>query len=69
MTPGAQDLRVLVRAHRVEVYINDRWIFGTSMTDSPRTGRIGLLVDSGSVTFSEVRVAEIEPLQVPKPAR
>ena len=32
-------------------------------------GRIGLLVDSGSVTFSEVRVAEIEPLQIPKSVR
>lgn len=62
LTGEGQRLRILVRAHRVEVYIDDRWILGTSMTDSPPTGRIGLLVDAGTVAFAKLRIAEIEPL-------
>lgn len=66
--PGVNHVRVLVRAHRVEVYVNDRWIFGASLTDSPPTGRIGLLVEGGSGVFSELRIAEIEPMRIPKSA-
>ena len=59
----SQHVRVLLRAHRAEVYINDRWIFGTSLTDMPPAGRVGLLVGSGPATFTGLRIAEIEPLK------
>jgi len=59
---GSRHLRVVIRAHRAEVYIDDRWIFGTSLPDLPATGRIGLLAQSGAATFTDLRVAELEKL-------
>lgn len=67
--PDARHLRVMIRAHRVEVYVDDRWIFGTSMADSPKTGRLGLLIESGSASFANLRVAELEPLMMAKPTQ
>jgi len=55
-------LRVMVRAHRAEVYVNDRWLFGISLTESPTAGKLGLLVAGGEATFRALRVAELEPL-------
>ena len=58
---GAHHLRVMVRAHRAEVFLDDRWMFATSM---PATaGRVGLLLESGEVRFGEMRIAELEPLE------
>jgi hypothetical protein len=59
---GSQHLRVMVRAWWAEVYLNDHWLFGTSVDEMPDLGGIGLLVDSGYVTFTDLRIAEIEPL-------
>jgi hypothetical protein len=62
MPAGPQHLRVLVRAHRVEVYLNDAWLFGVSLPEAPPSGRIGLLVEGGTAEFASLRVAELEPL-------
>jgi hypothetical protein len=56
-------LRLLVRADRVEVYVNDRWISNCPTYDIPAAGGIGLWVDSGSARFQNVRVAKLEPLE------
>jgi hypothetical protein len=60
MGDGPCHVRVLVRAHRAEVYLNDCWLFGISLTDSPRSGKIGLLVEAGSAAFSRLRIAASE---------
>jgi hypothetical protein len=57
-----QHLRIMVRAHRAEVYLNDRWLLGTSLTEAPATGKVGLMVAGGEARFSRIRVAELEPL-------
>jgi len=62
MADSPPHLRVLVRGHRAEVYVNDCWLFGISLTDSPACGGIGLLVDRGAALFSQLRVAELEPM-------
>jgi hypothetical protein len=60
---GSWQVRILVRAHRAEIYVNDRWIFGASFTDMASRGRIGLLVgENASAAFRDLRIAEIEPL-------
>ena len=48
--------------HTGAVYLNDHWKFGTSIDEMPSLGGIGLSVDSGSITISDLRIAEIEPL-------
>lgn len=68
-TNRPQQLRVLVRAHRAEIYLNDRWLFGISLTESPPTGKIGLMTDGGATTFRRLRVDEIEPLSISKPEK
>jgi beta-fructofuranosidase len=62
LTDGANHLRVLTRDRRLEVYVNDQWMFGITMADSFRGTGVGLLVDSGTVQFRDLRIAEIEPL-------
>ncbi len=62
LTSGPQHVRIMIRAWRAEVYINDHWVFGTSIDEMPEKGGIGLAVKSGSATFTDLRVAEIEPL-------
>lgn len=59
---GRQHVRALVRAHRAEIYLNDRWLFGVSLTEAPPAGKVGLLVDGGTTRFSRIRIAELEPL-------
>ena len=62
MGEGPQALRLLVRGHRAEVYLNDCWLFGISLPEFPLAGRTGLLVEGGRVRFRGLRVAELEPL-------
>ena len=59
---GAQHLRALVRAHRVEVYLNDRWLFGTSLPEAAPNGKVGLLAQGDDVRFADLRVAGLEPM-------
>jgi hypothetical protein len=58
----AEHLRVCVRAHRVEVYIDNRWVLGVSMPNGTSEGQFGFLVDRGSATFDNLRIAGIEEL-------
>jgi beta-fructofuranosidase len=60
-----QHLRIFVRAHRAEIYMNDCWLFGVSLNDVSGAGKVGLLVEDGAAAFSEIRVAELEPLARP----
>jgi hypothetical protein len=60
---GPCGVRVLVRAHRAEVYMNDRWILGISLDDVAPAGRLALAVSGGNATFANLRVAELEPLR------
>lgn len=61
-TPGEHHLRVMVRAHRVSVYLDERWLFGTSLPDLPAGTGAALWVASGRASFRGVRVAALEPL-------
>ena len=63
---GAQHVRILVRAHKAEVYINEQWIFCIDISDAPEGGNIGMLVESGKATITHLRVAEINPLEIAK---
>jgi hypothetical protein len=60
LEPGPRHLRVLIRAHRVEVYLDDRWLFGTSFPEAPANGKVGLMVQGGTATVSDLRVAALE---------
>ena len=63
---GPQQVRILVRAHMAEVYINERWVFCIDISDVPDSGNMGMLVESGSATITNLRVAEIKPLEIAK---
>lgn len=63
---GAQHVRILVRMHMAEVYINEQWIFCIDISDAPEGGNIGMLVESGKATITDLRVAEIKPLESAK---
>ena len=67
MPDGPQHLRIVVRAHRAEVYVNDCWLLGVSLTDSPASGKIGLLVEGGAAAFSRLCIAELEALKPSSP--
>ncbi len=62
MADHPQNIRLLIHSHRVEVYVNDRWFFSTSILDAPAQGRVGLLVRQGTAEFSGFRMAELESL-------
>ena len=59
---GSDYLRLFVRDHRVEVYLNDEWMFGITIPDSFVGSGVGACLAGGETEFSEVRVAEIERL-------
>jgi len=52
--------------HMAEVYINEQWIFCIDISDAPEGGNIGMLVESGKATITDLRVAEIKPLEIAK---
>ena len=60
---GPQHVQILVRAHMAEVYINEQWIFCIDISDAPENGNIGIFVESGKATITDLRVAEIKPLE------
>ena len=47
----------------LEVYLDDRWIFTLALADEARVGDIELFVERGEVEFSNVRLANIQPLE------
>lgn len=62
LTDAPVHLRVYVRAHRAEVYLNDCWLFGVSTPDIMGEGKIGLFAEEGTATFKNLRAQELEPL-------
>jgi hypothetical protein len=62
LAEGEQRLRVLSRGHRVEAYLNDRWLFAVSAEGMPSAGRLGLFVKGGSARFDRIRAAQLEPM-------
>jgi beta-fructofuranosidase len=59
---GEFDLRIMSRAHMAEVYINDKWIFTTSMLETPQEGEIGYWSDQGALVISDLHIFEMEGL-------
>jgi beta-fructofuranosidase len=56
-------IRIISRAHQVEVYVDDAWVFSMDMSDLPASGGFGFLVDSGELRIENVVVSELEELQ------
>jgi hypothetical protein len=59
-------VRILVRSHLAEVYINEEWSFCIDISDAPESGDIGLIAKSGEAVITDLRIAEIKPLEPPK---
>ena len=68
LPPARQQLklRIMVRTHRADIYLEDRWVFSTSLLGGPTTGRLGLVVTGGAARFSDLRCAGLSPLATPK---
>jgi beta-fructofuranosidase len=60
-----QHIRILVRSHMAEVYINEKWLFCTDISDAPESGSIGMIAGSGEAVITDLRIAEIKPLEPP----
>ncbi len=62
-----QRLRVLIRAHRSEIYCNDRWLFNVHTPDAQDAEGLGLIVCEGEARFTQLHIGEIGRLQVQSP--
>ena len=63
---GDHELRVLVRGHRAEVYLDERWLFATPTPGSRQSGQTGVFA-SGGAAVQNARVAELSPLRPAAP--
>jgi len=61
---GPKCLRVLVRAHRSEIYCNDRWLFNVHTPENHEADGLGLIVCAGEAQFSQLHIGEIESLEI-----
>lgn len=59
---GEHELRVLVRGHRAEVYLDGRLLFATPTPGSRESGQTGVFA-SGGAAVQNARVAELSPLR------
>jgi len=59
-------LRIMLRSHRVDIYIDEKWIFSTSVIDAPQSGKLGLYVASGRTRFTNLEVTRVKPLEIPQ---
>ena len=57
-----QRICVLVRAHRAELYVNDRWLFNWRLKSMPRSGALSLTASGGRARVCRLRLTELEPL-------
>ncbi len=64
---GPRRIRVMMRRHLADAYVDDRWLFTIPLVDQPQSGRVGLCVQGGAARFGHVRVAELEPLEPSAP--
>ena len=55
----AQRVRALVRGHRAEVYLNDRWLFNWRLKSMPRSGAVSLNATGGEARFTRLRLSEM----------
>jgi len=55
-------LRCLVRNEFFEVYLDNTWAFTVCLPDAPKRGNVGLYVERGKAEFTNLRVAQLEPL-------
>ncbi|HBP38553.1 MAG TPA: hypothetical protein DD640_07405 [Clostridiales bacterium] len=64
LSQGLLQVRILVRAHMAEIYLNDQWIFSMDISDVPRKGDMGILVKSGSAVIHDLCISSLKPLEV-----
>lgn len=58
-----QRIRILVRAYRAELYVNDRYLFNWRMKNMPNSGALSLTAAGGEARVSRLKLSEIEPLR------
>lgn len=63
---GQYDLRIMLRSHRADIYIGEKWIFSTSVVDAPQSGKLGLYVAGGRARFTNLEVTRVKPLEIPQ---
>ena len=56
-------VRIISRAHQVEVYINDIWVFSMDVSDLPSDGGFGLLAENGAAAVRDLTIFSLEPLE------
>ena len=59
------ELRLVVRSHRANVFLNNRWVFSTSLIGGPEGNKIGLHVDDGEAVFEHIKIDKLRPLETP----
>jgi hypothetical protein len=64
---GPTRLRILIRAHRSEIYCNDRWLFNVHTPESQEAEGLGLIAYAGEAQFTRLHIGEIGPLLVQSP--
>lgn len=62
LAKGPDELRILTRDHRIEVYLNNQWMFGITMANTFHGSGAGAIVVNGQAHFTNLRIAQIEPL-------
>ncbi|MCH5374273.1 MAG: hypothetical protein JJ992_09865, partial [Planctomycetes bacterium] len=60
-------LRVLIRAHRSEIYCPDRWVFNVHTPDAQDAEGLGLIVCEAEARFTQLHIGKIGRLQVQSP--
>ncbi|MBI4475024.1 MAG: hypothetical protein HY646_20320 [Acidobacteria bacterium] len=56
-------VRMLFREQFFDAYVDDRWVFSTTLRDCPAPGQVGFAVERGQASFADLRIAAIEPLK------
>jgi len=67
LAEGPRRLRVLVRAHRSEVYCNGRWLFNVHTPEAQEAEGLGLIVRTGKAQFTRLHVGELGRLHAQSP--
>jgi len=53
-------IRIFARSEFADCYLDDKLLFSTVVDDAPLSGKVGFVVDSAVVSFSNLRVASLE---------
>jgi beta-fructofuranosidase len=59
---GEFEVRVMLRRHMAEIYIDDRWVFTTGIKDDPGEGGFGFWTEGGELLITGLKITELEPL-------